>query len=102
MVKDGASKSATIGQSEATVGIRDLRDHLSAYLERVKAGETLTITDHGKPIARLIGSVYSPRLLELIADGTVTPASRTMPDLRTLHRIRYGGSTQQLIDEIRG
>jgi prevent-host-death family protein len=40
----------------AEAGIRDLRDHLrlSRYLERVQAGEELTVTDRGRPIARLI------------------------------------------------
>lgn len=38
----------------ADVGIRELRDHLSRYLERVQAGEELTVTDRGRPIARLV------------------------------------------------
>ena len=35
------------------VGVRDLKTHLSAYLERVKCGEIVIITARGKPIARL-------------------------------------------------
>ena len=35
------------------VGVRDLKTHLSAYLERVKAGETLVVTHRGRPVARL-------------------------------------------------
>ena len=34
--------------------MRELRDHLSRYLERVKAGEGLTVTEHGRPIAHLV------------------------------------------------
>ena len=34
--------------------MRELRDHLSRYLERVKAGEELTVTEHGRPIAHLV------------------------------------------------
>ncbi len=37
----------------ATVGIRDLRDHLSEYLRRVQEGEFLVITDRGKPVGEL-------------------------------------------------
>ena len=37
----------------ATVGVRDLRDNLSRYLRRVREGESLVITDHGKPIGEL-------------------------------------------------
>lgn len=32
---------------EMTVGIRQLKSHLSAYLRRVKAGEVLIVTDRG-------------------------------------------------------
>ena len=32
----------------ATVGVRELRQNLSIYLDRVKKGEALTVTEHGK------------------------------------------------------
>ena len=35
------------------VATRDLKDHLSEYLKRVQAGEKITITSHGKPVAKL-------------------------------------------------
>lgn len=35
------------------VGVRQLRDRLSAYLKRVKAGELVVITERGKPVAVL-------------------------------------------------
>ena len=98
-----SQESAIIRHDDSpSVGIRDLRDHLSAYLERVKAGESLTITEHGRPIARIVSSTYTPRLLELIARGDVTPATRPMPDLRSIPRATIPGSTGDLIDEIRG
>jgi prevent-host-death family protein len=39
---------------ETTVGIRELKAQLSAYLQQVKAGKSLVITEHGKPIGRLV------------------------------------------------
>ncbi|MGH2888675.1 MAG: type II toxin-antitoxin system Phd/YefM family antitoxin [Solirubrobacteraceae bacterium] len=36
-----------------TVTIRDLRNHGGEVLARVQAGETLTVTSHGTPIAEL-------------------------------------------------
>lgn len=36
-----------------TVGVRELRAHLGEYLRTVRAGQTLTITDRGEPIAEL-------------------------------------------------
>jgi prevent-host-death family protein len=39
-----------------TVGVRELRQNLSRYLERVKEGETLTVTERGREVARLVPS----------------------------------------------
>ena len=45
------------------VATRDLKDHLSEYLKRVQAGEEITITSHGKPVAKLSppDAVKAPR-----------------------------------------
>ena len=40
----------------ASVGVRELRQNLSKYLDRVKAGEQLIVTEHGREVARLIPS----------------------------------------------
>ena len=101
MSKRKAAKSAILMNDPSLVGIRDLRDHLSAHLERVKAGETLTITEHGKPVARIVGAALPPRLVEMIARGEATPASRPLPDWSTIRRAKFRGDTQDLIDEIR-
>jgi prevent-host-death family protein len=56
------------------IGIKELRDGLSRHLAEVRKGHTLTVTDHGKPIA-LIVPVQQPTTLEqLIAKGLVRPA----------------------------
>lgn len=39
--------------AQYTIGIRDLKAHLSSYLEKVQKGHTIIITSHGKPIAQL-------------------------------------------------
>ena len=36
------------------VGVRELRQNLSKYLERVKAGEDLLVTERGTVVARLV------------------------------------------------
>lgn len=59
-------------------GIRELRDHLSRYLARVQAGEELTVTERGRPVARLV-PIGEPRPFDrLVADGVVqlAPSSR--------------------------
>jgi prevent-host-death family protein len=58
------------------LGIRELRDGLSRHLAEVRKGHTVTVTDHGRPIARIV-PVDTPTALErLIAEGRVRPAKR--------------------------
>jgi prevent-host-death family protein len=38
------------------VGVRELRQNLSRYLDRVKAGETLVVTERGEEVARVVPS----------------------------------------------
>ena len=37
-----------------TVGVRELRQNLSKYLDRVKAGEDLVVTERGRVVARVV------------------------------------------------
>jgi prevent-host-death family protein len=56
----------------AQAGIRELRDHLGRYLELVRDGQEITVTDHGKALARLV-PLDRPRPLDrLIAEGLAT------------------------------
>jgi len=36
-----------------SIGVRELRQNASEYLRLVKAGETVEVTEYGRPIARL-------------------------------------------------
>jgi prevent-host-death family protein len=36
------------------VGIRQLKEQLSRYVDQVKAGETVVITERGKPVGRIV------------------------------------------------
>lgn len=82
-----------------SVGIRELRDGLSRFLVAVRAGRTVTITDHGRPVARLVPADETTALERLIAEGVVQPA-------RTTHRslpepVHAEGSVSELVDEQR-
>jgi prevent-host-death family protein len=37
-----------------TIGAFEAKTHLSALLDRVEKGEEITITRHGKPVAKLV------------------------------------------------
>jgi prevent-host-death family protein len=56
-----------------TVGIRELKNNASRIIERVEAGETITVTRRGKPVATLVSPDVPPGLAAMIADGTVRP-----------------------------
>lgn len=43
-----------IQQDSNTVGAYEAKTHLSELLEKVEAGEEITITKHGAPIAKLV------------------------------------------------
>ncbi len=84
----------------AEAGIRDLRDHLSRYLERVQAGEELTVTDRGRPIARLV-PVDEPRPFDrLLAEGLITTAA-TCDRTRPATRVAAVGGVSELVAEQR-
>ncbi len=63
------------------VGVRELRQNLSVYLRRVKAGETLEVTERGKPVARLTPPPGASLLDRWIAEGKARPARGDIRDL---------------------
>jgi len=60
--------------TQYTIGIRDLKAHLSSYLEKVQKGHTIIITSHGKPIAQLTPTreELMDRVKALQAAGLIT------------------------------
>ncbi|HEY3260611.1 MAG TPA: type II toxin-antitoxin system prevent-host-death family antitoxin [Pseudonocardiaceae bacterium] len=59
------------------VGVRELREQLSTYLERARHGETIEVTERGTPVAMLVPIPEERRALaELIASGVLRPAKR--------------------------
>lgn len=84
------------------VGIRELRQNLSVYLDRVKAGETLEVTEHGQPVAELRprSPAAAPEMDRLIAEGRVTPASHSHKDLPPPPTIP-GRSLSEILREMR-
>ncbi len=58
------------------VGIRELKNGLSDFIDRVEAGEIVTVTRRGKPVARVIPTDISPRMARLVADGKVRWSGR--------------------------
>jgi prevent-host-death family protein len=58
------------------VGVRELRDQLSRHLAEVREGRTVTVTDHGRPIARIV-PVHRPTKLEQLREEGRIQRART-------------------------
>ncbi|HVB40384.1 MAG TPA: type II toxin-antitoxin system prevent-host-death family antitoxin [Terriglobales bacterium] len=69
-------------KSEQQVGVRELRQNLSVYLARVKRGECLEVTEHGRPVALLRPlPAFASWLETMIATGRATRAVGRLSDL---------------------
>lgn len=63
------------------IGIRELRQKASEYLRRVEAGETIEVTDRGRPIALLTPIPQVSPLARLRASGEIERAEGNLDDL---------------------
>jgi prevent-host-death family protein len=63
------------------IGIRELQQHASGVLRRVRAGAGIEVTERGHPIAVLIPQRGGSALEVLRAAGRVTPAEGDLLDL---------------------
>lgn len=90
-----------IATSRIEVGVRDLKNNLSRYLELVRGGEEVIVTDRGRPVARLAALDHpTDRLAEMVAAGVVRPAKRTSRKVPT-HRVTPAGSVSDLVADQR-
>jgi len=60
---------------QLSVGVRQLRQDASGVLKLVKAGQRITVTEHGRAVAEL-SPITNPSLQDYISAGVITPASR--------------------------
>ena len=89
-----------------TTGIRQLKTQLSGYLQLVKAGATVIITERGKPVGRIVPLEPTPeaRLRELAQVGMVAWSGRKLaasPALTPLPRVRGRRTVADLVLENR-
>jgi prevent-host-death family protein len=61
----------------ADVGVRELKQRLSEYLDRAERGELIRVTDRGRPKAVLGPLPGRARVDEGVAGGWISPASQT-------------------------
>ena len=94
-------------------GIRELRNNLSRYLRRLKAGDVIAVTDRGHVVAELRAPDHTPiaatlpqGYARLLAQGVIRPAQESGDPLGKLPAGRKGavppGTVADLIREDRG
>jgi len=63
-----------------TAGIAQLKARFSEYLARVKAGEEVVVTEHGRPVARIVPAFDADdHLRELERQGLVRIGTMKLP-----------------------
>lgn len=63
-----------------SVGVRDLKQNASRVLARVKAGETVEVTERGRPVARLVPLEPADDYDRLVEAGEVLPGTQDVLD----------------------
>jgi prevent-host-death family protein len=74
----------------ASVGVRELRQRASELLRRVEAGETIEVTDRGRPVAVLAPLPAGEPLERLRSSGEVIPSVADIDALPEPLRLEVG------------
>jgi prevent-host-death family protein len=83
------------------IGVRELRQHASRYLREVERGETIEVTDRGRPAALLIPMPSERPVERLLATGRVDAATGNLLELGEPLRLRDALTPSQALAEAR-
>jgi prevent-host-death family protein len=75
------------------VGIRELKQHLSEYLDRAERGEVLRVTDRGRPKAVLGPVPGRARIEDGVRAGWITPGTGS-----PLGRVQRAKASKRVLD----
>ena len=89
--------------AELTVGVRELKSRLSEVLRRANAGQTVLITDHGQPVARIVpvGQPLEARLQLMAQAGLLQWSGKKLEPLPPVAHTRGDRSVAELLVEDR-
>ena len=87
------------------VGSRELKTRLGTYLDEVKRGQTIVVTERGTPVAELRPIAQSEDRLEaalqrMAAEGLVTLPTRNGPSLTPFKPIKLPPGTPSIVEAI--
>ena len=83
------------------VGVRDLKQRLSSYLDRAARGERITVTERGRPKAVLGPLPGGDNVERGIAEGWISPPEDDDAMLPAPRRFGAAVTVQEMIDEDR-
>ncbi len=86
-------------RTEVTVGVSDLRTHLSKYLRHVRSGRILVITRRGKKIARIYPENLSleERLWAMVDAGLASWSGKKLKPMKPVAKVKEGHSVADLL-----
>ena len=89
--------------AELVVGVRELKAKLSEYLRQVKAGRTVTITERGVAVGRLVpaGQSLDERVQMMLDAGLAEWNGRALPPMKPIAKVKRGFSVSDLLIEDR-
>jgi prevent-host-death family protein len=99
-----AEKRRLARMVEPVVGVRELRQNLSIYLDRVKEGQILRVTEHGQEVALLtpMPSKTMNVFERLVAEGKAIAPTKSLRNLRLPKPGPPGGPTsEEVLAELR-
>jgi prevent-host-death family protein len=84
------------------VGTKELKNRLSHYLRRVRAGEPVFVMDRNQVIAEIRAVASAPEaeetlLDEMAADGTLTRGSGRLEDFKPVRPSKAGALSELVI-----
>lgn len=85
------------------IGIREMRQNLSRYTKRARAGESFVITDRGAEIAHLVpAAAHASAVDRLVAERNARRGHGSLLDvIEDLPEPIAGPPTQDVLDELR-
>lgn len=89
--------------NDLSVGVRELKTQLSAYLRKVKKGQTVLITEHGRVVGRLMPAAASvaERIVALQRAGLAQWNGKRLRRARAVAKVRGQKTVADLLLEDR-
>jgi hypothetical protein len=85
------------------LGLRQFRDRLGYYLQRVKEGETIFLMERGEPIGQILPFSEDPRgrMIQLMRAGLIEWNGHLLPPYQPAVRLHGPGTLAELVLEDR-